>query len=912
MDSEIKYYILPLFPVLAVFTIIPCELYYTAQVYWDWKKHIPLSIAMVGAFLYIGLVLILYVMSKMKLERAARFVALTLFTIGMIILLCDVFAPLQTNLATGEQLSSPEPIKFTLIEAGLAFFIIMAALRLGVVRVAKIGMAATLLLLAIAITYLCLVSFSNKPRVANIERSANPSLSGNVYHFLLDEMQTDAAMICLEEADLWEEFSGFTLFKNNIANYFYTHASFPSYMTGTLFSKGSFEDWFKNVAKERGLLKALYEKGYVIHFFAYSDYWNSQYVTNFTSLNQLYEKTTKFVDREYQDFVQIVFARAMPNLLTNESLKVGKKLGSWIYLKAIMPNAQRLEQHAPISYDEGKEPYCSVSMMKELIETEEERPSHGQYVYAHVVLPHPPYVYDKDGNFDPKSHSEGLKGYYGQVQYAFKLIENFIRELKRLNRYENATIIIHADTGHGGEGFITKKGGQLVGSLEKDQIKTAKRFVDSANNTGWDLPQELTMSYVDHLLSRVYALLMIKPRQSQGRIRISERLTQLIDIYPTLCGILNLNSDENEVDGLNAFADSFPEEREMIVNWFMQRDYEPKIIRLKPTHPDQMRNSDLLFSGYANTFTEKTFPQEGVSFEIGSPLEGRLRLEGFGMKEEVRLKNQYYRWGTKKEAKLIFSGLRFEKPTDMIFSFTIKPFVANEHKPLRVITTLSSKEVILEPGLKTYTLALKFGAGTNPQIQLSYPNAVSPKSIGLGKDERTLTALWHRISLSFPKNENMEQMGKTTQYLGERLDIEKGIFYDIGSMDENGIALEGFGEKDMNENGSWRWATQKHGKMIFRGLSLQAKTTIEMDFRVSPFKVNENRKMFIVSELSSSEIILRPEVQNYKAMLDFPAGKDPVIHIEYPAVESPKNLGYSSDSRTLAALWSEVKLKKVN
>lgn len=914
MESDKKYYILPLFPVLAIFTIIPCELYYTAQVYWDWKKHIPLSISMLGAFVYACLVLFVYLMFKVKFKRAARFVAFSLFTIGMIILFSDVFAPLQTNLATGEQLSSPEPLKFTLIEIGLVIFIVTVALGLGVTRVAKIGMGATLLLFVLAVTYLGLVFVSNRPSIANIERRANPSITGNVYHFLLDEMQTDAAMIHFEEEDLWQVFSGFTLFKNNTANYLYTHASFPSYMTGTLFSKGSFEDWFKNVASEKGLLRALYAKGYVTHLFAYSDYWNNKYVTNFTSLNQIYEKKTQLKDREYQDFIQIVFARAMPNFLTNESLHMGKMLGRWIYQNAIMREPQRLKKDVPISYDEGKEPYCSVTMMKELIETEEQRAPHGQYVYAHLVLPHPPYVYDKNGTFDLNFRTKGVKGYYGQVQYGFRLIEDFIRELKRLNRYENATIVIHADTGHGGDGFITKKDGQVVGSLEKDaKEEEGGRLIDSPVNKENELPRELAMSYVDHLLSRIHALLMIKPRQRQGQMRISERLTQLIDIYPTLCRLLDLNNIENEtVDGLNVFDGDFPEHRETIVNWFIQRDYEPKIIQLKSTRPDRIRHSDLLFSGYANTFEVKNFPQEGVSVDIGSPLEGRLRLEGFGLKEKVKLRNLYYRWGTKKDAKLIFSGLKFEKPTEMIFSFTVKPFVVNERKPLKVMTALTTKEIILEPGLKTYAIELKFADGTDPQIQLSYQNAVSPKSMGLGKDERTLTAQWNRVSLVFPNKENIQSLGKVSQKSGDRLDIEEGVFYDIGSLDENGVELEGFGEKDMNANGSWRWATKKQGKMIFRGLSLQSRTTVELDFRISPFKVNENRKMVIASDLSSADIVLKPGVQNYKAQLDFPAGQNPEIHIVYPAAESPKNLGQGSDERTLAALWCELKLQKVN
>ena len=72
----------------------------------------------------------------------------------------------------------------------------------------------------------------------------------------------------LKEKSNREKYDGFTFFKNNLANYLYTHASFSSYITSSFYEDGSFEDWFKEAYKNKGLFKALHEKGYQIrlHF----------------------------------------------------------------------------------------------------------------------------------------------------------------------------------------------------------------------------------------------------------------------------------------------------------------------------------------------------------------------------------------------------------------------------------------------------------------------------------------------------------------------------------------------------------------------------------------------------------------------------------------------------------------------
>jgi hypothetical protein len=386
---------------------------------------------------------------------------------------------------------------------------------------------------------------------------------------------------------------------------------------------------------------------------------------------------------------------------------------------------------------------------------------------------------------------------------------------------------------------------------------------------------------------------MIKPKGAIGPMRVSEQQTQLVDIYPTLAGLLNLDSIQNDpVDGCDIFSDSFPEHRPARIFWFPQKDYEPVITQLEVLNASRISEARLKFAGYANTTQIEPFPEDGIVVDIGSADEGRLRLVGFGMKRTTDSKDFSTRWGTGETGKLIFSGLRFEEPTELLFSFTANPFVVNENKVMKVETPLSSESVTLKPGFNSYFLNLKFPPGVDPQIKLTYSAAQSPKNLGIGKDERRLSALWGRVSLVYRN-------------------LDRDVVYHIGSSDEKGLCLSGFGGKEHTETSAWRWATQKHGKMVLWDLAFSSPTRVEVEFSMSPFITNENKILTLKSKLSTASVLLKPGLSQYKVALEFPARRVPEIDLFYETAESPKNLGLSDDERVLAALWSELKIRRM-
>ena len=103
--------------------------------------------------------------------------------------------------------------------------------------------------------------------------------------------------------------------------------------------------------------------------------------------------------------------------------------------------------------------YASVLMLRRLAREEADREPSGHYLYAHAILPHGPFVMDDGCNYVGK-HGFGRKdkdarraAYVDQAGCAIRLVADFLDRLKSLGRYDAATIVVHADTGHG-LGFV--------------------------------------------------------------------------------------------------------------------------------------------------------------------------------------------------------------------------------------------------------------------------------------------------------------------------------------------------------------------------------------------------------------------------------------------------------------------------
>ena len=757
IDAELKWYILATTPITVIFCLIPFELYFNAKAYWHWNISIPVHFSLAGIILYIVLCILIRISYKIH-KMAPVYISVGLFVAGFFILMADVFAPLQTNLLDGTKLISDESVKYTLIETIILLSLFCAMFMLKMRSSINIAIPISIILIIISIGYFVVILKHPDPKTDTPKnQAANPHIKGNVYHLVLDEMQTDAALILLRENKLQNLFTGFTLFKNNISSYLYTKSSFPSYMTGTLYKEGQLAEWQQSF-NERGLLKQLSENGYNTVFYSPRKQWCNSYISECRSLDEIYVTTTRIGSPQYKDFIQIWFARIMPNPFSNEALAFGEKMGD-----AVTSFFGLKKENIPLSISEGKEPFASTIMLKELINSEKNRPAHGQYIYAHAILPHGPYVMSPTGEYRPDLRGKGTRGYYNQVALAFDLVSKFLIELKRLKRYEDSTIIVHADTGHGHRGFISKNDSKIVGTIDKIVNEKKKLFLNNALK--WNKNQ---------ILSRTMALLMIKPQNARTNLIVSERKSQLIDVYPTIVDMLNLTKPKEKIDGISLISNNFPLIRKASFFLYPPNEKEPAdIFEIIIQNQNALEESNVIAKGPIEKYPLIDLPRGGIKYDIGDTNEGGLELYGFSGKEYNKKKflswgwtvgklygflgkeynkkiSSSWRWAVGKKSKIIFSGLKLKKGRKVLVTFKIKPFVVNEGKHIEVETSKTKKKVNIESGMKEYSIILEFPEGKDPTIDVSYENSASPSELGINnKDKRKLSVSWDEISLKY-------------------------------------------------------------------------------------------------------------------------------------------------------------------
>ncbi len=306
--TQYNYYICSLSFSICIFLLVPFELYYPSQADWYWNKNLPLSYVPLALGSSLAIFLVLYGLSKWHLGLA-QWTGLILFYVGVYILLADTFSPLQTNVMDGSVLKSPEPWINTFIEAMLLLSIIIFACKSKLKNIdlsANISLALGLISLGYFLLILWTESPLDRPSTPSTQATATKDLPKNhfnrpnVYHIVLDELQTDIATIALYDLKLDEVFSGFTYFSKNLANFLSTKLSYASYMTSQFYSGGSFTQWYRKSHHETGLIKTLDDNGYELTTFGFLDYWNTSHINHFQHLSTFLQDKDQLLQTFYQ------------------------------------------------------------------------------------------------------------------------------------------------------------------------------------------------------------------------------------------------------------------------------------------------------------------------------------------------------------------------------------------------------------------------------------------------------------------------------------------------------------------------------------------------------------------------------------------------------------------------------------
>ena len=256
--SAMRHYLLIASPVIAVFFIIPMQLFLNGRGYVDWSRLIPAGFVLAGLCVYLILAAAVWVLLKRR-PRWAYLFSTAMFWLGLYVLLSFVFVPPKITLLDGRPLLSSQPLNRTIEQAVLFLLVVVAAFRVRSHRTSAFGLFTVTFLLVVSLSYGALVAASGHPaaHAADARRNTavpgdishgitgrpDTTIRGNVYHIVLDEMQGNVALARLRDKRNADAFPGFTFFKNTISNYLYTYQSFHSYFTGTVYDGVDYAKW---------------------------------------------------------------------------------------------------------------------------------------------------------------------------------------------------------------------------------------------------------------------------------------------------------------------------------------------------------------------------------------------------------------------------------------------------------------------------------------------------------------------------------------------------------------------------------------------------------------------------------------------------------------------------------------------
>ncbi len=542
-SHALSYVVIAWFPAFVALIMIPFAVYFPQQDEFGANLLYPLMSGLAAAMAFMALLPLLLVRPTVR----AR-LAVLLFFFGVYVALADITAPVQVgDLTSGPGHVKPvEPLFLTLVESIILIAALWAGIRLPPKWVAKVGAPFVVVLCVTQAVYFYIhipadvvvkwgdhVFFQRDARAAVPEKLAD---RGNIYQICFDGYSSLVFLDTLKELGNTSAFDGFTFYEKNRANYVFTRASLPSYLTGTFYKGGSAVVWDRQRI-ESGMIRALHDRGYAVSMYTPNvGYYHksASYARQLLDVIKDQQKTELMFD--FFDFTDLCLLRIVPNWMQQELYVDGRGLAGRIF-GSTTRNSGR---------NDGEDGECRsdvvqcLPMVRAFVEDEKKRPAHGQYVYVHLWFTHDP-IGSRNG--DCTQNREGTATYLDHAVCATRIMERFISDLKKLGRFKDSTIIFQSDHGHGEVGPKDAATNALPADVEK-RIQTV---------TGMS-PR--------HIVNKTYALLLVKgPGEYGTPLRISKSPTVLVDLPMTIYDLLGI--DATTEAGRSIFDIGESEEREI-------------------------------------------------------------------------------------------------------------------------------------------------------------------------------------------------------------------------------------------------------------------------------------------------------------------------------------------------------------
>lgn len=543
----------------------------------------------------------------------------------------------------------------------------------------------SVLLVLICVSTPQTLSSNSGERSGNSDSLFNYSSSFNIIHVILDGLQTDVFQEVVKENKMDRNLDGFVLFKENMAVFGTTTFSIPAIFSSEIY-QGNVEmsSYVKEALVEKAFYNNLFKKGYDVNLVPGITI-PAKNVTNYYMVPKVYGSATKEKNLSEAAFLMdLVLFRHLPQYLKNKIYNNQK----WTIAPLFSVN-----------YKAGYFHY--KSFFEDYIEALNVKTSRPSYHFIHLLPPHQPYVTCENCEYAGKVLPPTRTNYKIEVKCILRLFLKFITKLKDLGIYDSSFIIIHAD--HGSGFPVNMKNKPL-----------------SATNISAISPG---------IVGKSLAMLAIKPRNSRGKMKISNTHTILTDIPATVMDAAGL---ENCFRGTSVLAINVAEERERCFS--NKFKVTGSVYDYQSWHKDENLMSQKPLSAGANTY------QWGAKIEFGFMGNAQAyQTNGWSLPEDG------FTWTDGKTASLTIPiGGKPESPVVLKAKLMAFLCLANLEKQT-VHILVNGQEVgkwkITKPSFQEQTLTIPETLFTEQNcmvITFQIPDARSPARFGASNDKRFL------------------------------------------------------------------------------------------------------------------------------------------------------------------------------
>lgn len=482
---------------------------------------------------------ILFLLSFLLSPTLRAYLSRLFFFMGLFVLLSQILVPVRMSSPSGmeDKWTPLEPVTATLLQLMIFLLLLFAFIRLPQKLLRPTGGTFAVLVLILLLVRMGI--WGNPSDHGHADHSKpirypKPQATipgGNIYRLLFDSFCSQEFKACFPQSAHQKALKDFIFYPENRANYLWTQPSVTCCKTGSFFKGGNMREWIIDGTIPT-ISGQLLENGWIT-----SLYGNPSFKKNEPAFRKVSFAGADKIQHDAQNqilhrlnFADLCLLRLAPvplrkNVYDQERGLLSRKFGK----QGVFSNT-----HLRVG--------SALNTFRTMLAEEKLRGHQGHYIEAHFYLPHNPYVLDGKLVYHPQGTT-----IRDQIQACFNLIDQFVSELKRLDRYDNATIIIHSD-----HGFAYKEdhpfcpqpsaSAEMMGKI--DALIKRPDF-DSRKLDKWS-----------------QALLLIKPpHRSASQLAISQRETQTADIAATIFSLAGIPAAAE--NGSPILGDFFPLDREI-------------------------------------------------------------------------------------------------------------------------------------------------------------------------------------------------------------------------------------------------------------------------------------------------------------------------------------------------------------